>query len=64
MTEENKNNLIENLSARTNSSWLFSDSFIKRSLAITGYNIVGGLIIYICLVVITFFIGVGVGLII
>lgn len=26
-------------------SWLYSDSFLKRALAIYGYNLVGGLII-------------------
>jgi len=26
-------------------SWLYSDSFIKRALAIWGYNVVGGLIV-------------------
>jgi len=32
--------------------WLNSDSFLKRTLAITGYSIVGTLLIYVAILVV------------
>jgi len=37
--------------------WIISDSFIKRSLAATGYHMVGGLIIYLAFLVGVLFFG-------
>lgn len=31
--------------------WLNSDSFLKRALAVVGYNIVGGIVLYIPIIV-------------
>ena len=33
-------------------SWLFSDSFLKRSFAIWGYNLVANIIVYVLVMVV------------
>ena len=43
-------------------SWLFSESFIKRSLAVAGHNIVGWIIIYIVVLVFLVLLGMVIGI--
>jgi hypothetical protein len=42
-------------------SWLYSDSFIKRALAIYGYGIVGNLLVTLPFVVVIFIIAITIG---
>lgn len=42
--------------------WLVSDSFFKRTMAVTGYGLLGSLIIYLIILVIAVFVGIGAGL--
>lgn len=42
--------------------WLVSDSFVKRSMAVVGYNIVGSLIIYGIFLLFAFAIGLMIGI--
>jgi hypothetical protein len=43
-------------------SWMLSENFFKRSLAVSGYAIVGFIIIYLVLITFSFILGLFIGI--